>query len=274
MKDFKIELLKDEDGLDPKFAPHLMIIPNDGSEPKRYNKQSHGEINIAIKDINVEEYINRTPIKEDPFYTKSCVRGSGNMTSVMRSPYLDDNLVVKGDNIRIFGREPHQLIDVRILSKEWDYPEETRKKLGIDLNDDYDVFKLNAWEEFGEGYEYTPEGFQLRVFLKDKKFKKLVKRIYRGEIKTLGITLDQPHLIPGLYKEFDKYHLNSPWVQAQNFYFLPELGSISNLSKEDFDGMPDEFYIHEHNISSDDKHSYANFYITLNPSWLLDDMFD
>ena len=73
MKDFKIELLKDEDGLDPKFAPHLMIIPNDGSEPKRYNKQSHGEINIAIKDINVEEYINRTPIKEDPFYTKSCV---------------------------------------------------------------------------------------------------------------------------------------------------------------------------------------------------------
>ena len=275
MKDFKIEILKDENGLNPKFPPHLLVIPNDGSEPKRYNKQSRGLIDIAIKDVNVREFIPRTPIEEDSFCGRNCITGSGNMTGCRNSLLSGESLRVKGDNIRIFGGQPHQLINVSIFSKEWDFPEETKKKLGINPEDDYDVFNLSAWEEFGEGYEYRPEGFELRIFLKDKKFKKLLKRINAGEIKTLGITLDEPHKIPGLYKERDEYHLTSPWYEAQDFYFLPEIGSISNLSKEDLEIMPAEFYKYEFNIANDNAaHSYANFFITLNPPWLLDEMFD
>lgn len=277
MKDFKIEIIKGEHWLNPKFPPHLKTVSNDGEELKQYNKPSLGQINIAIKKIQVHEYVKRTPLEEESssLGQEECITGKGNMTGVRKNLNKPGSLVEKGDTIRMFGGEPHKIIGVSIHSKNWDHHEETKKKLGINIEDDYDVFSLQGWEEFGDGWDYEPEGFHVKILLKPKKYKKLLKRINSGEIKTLGITLEDLHKIPGLYKELDEYHLNSPWNDPQSFFFLPEKKLISNLNDDDFNDMPEDFYIHKFNIAFDgDSHGYANFYLTLNPHWLLEEMFE
>ena len=131
MKDFKIEIIKGEHWLNPKFPPHLKTVSNDGEELKQYNKPLFGQINIAIKKIQVHEYVKRTPLEEESssLGQEECITGKGNMTGFRKKLNQPGSLVEKGDTIRMFGGEPHKIIGVSIHSKDWDYNEETKRNL-------------------------------------------------------------------------------------------------------------------------------------------------
>ncbi len=276
-KKITFEIVKKGDWLN--FPPRINQIEEGKDEPLLFTKPGLCQIKIAIKDIDLYESFDKgTEDNQNPtFKNDARINGIGNMSGV-RSVSWSDGLTMRGDTISFFDGKPHDKINVSIsqmLNRSELYQlEEDTEIRGIDIGGQ-EWFDLSVARSFtnDEDKETFEEEFYLSIYLKEEFINELCRRIRVGEIKTLGISLDDLDKVPGLYTESDPYGLNM-WG-GKEYKLLDNLNLISNLTKEEYEELPGAQVSDAYRFQLiGNRFSLASFSISFNPTWLLDEMFE
>ena len=257
-----IEVVRDnEDWLD--FPPRISVKEESDKEPTIYGKSSLVDLNIGILELNVFDGFNKQPPSEDSWGFAPRIFGEGCISSTtLGRRFL-------GDTIGIFGNESERTdrIHVDIICEAYEPTEEERnesiKEKGIDTSE-HDYISLGS-----DGNE-----FYIKIALREqKKFNELIRRVELGEITSLGICISQLDKVAGLYRPEYDYVVEVDYREGQSFYLLDDSVSISNLSDDELNSIPNRLHFDSYYWQLTAKYSIVDFSIIFNPSWVTPELF-
>tara|TARA_B110000858_G_C17729707_1_gene439440 strand:- start:255 stop:1238 length:984 start_codon:yes stop_codon:yes gene_type:complete len=256
-----IEVVRDNDNwLDA--IPKLSVTEEADKTPTIFGKSSFNLMSVAVQDIKVTEGMRKLPLGEFEYNYSNRINGEGNISG------FDENMRPRGDTIGFFGGKRHSKIGFEITCEPYEPTEEERKEniaeKGIDTSE-HDYIILNGFDE----------EFYLSVHLRDKtRFDELVRRISIKEITSLSITISELGKVPGLYRPEYLYYPEVDYRSGQDFYLLRDEDTISNLTKEELDTIPNKLHFDSYYWQLTSRYSIVDFTIVFNPSWVTSELFD
>lgn len=257
-----IEVVRhDADWLD--LPPRLSVKKEGDKDSTIYGKSSLNDLNIGILELNVFDGFDKQPPSDNSWGFTQRVFGEGCISSTtLGRRFL-------GDTIGIFGNDGERTdrIHVDITCESYEPTEEERKECieekGIDTSE-HDHISLG----------YNGNEFYITIALREqKKFNELIRRVTLGEITSLGICISELDKVAGLYRPEYDYIPEVDFGSGQSFYLLDDSVSISNLSDEELNSIPNQLHFDSYYWQLTSKYSIVDFSIIFNPSWVTPELF-